>query len=399
MQATLDQTSDTNGQQLYRLSKLYQLPEFVKNASSDDIYGDETLQNHQYADVIHRQFPCHTAPATYISALFFFDKKASIDQEEAAFIDARFDDFAFLHGISERINTLREKIGSSAPKQNIDELSDDYFALVLESTESQTGSRERHYPLRNALEVKKAAEFLQEYKETFPYAYRQKIASKILTKASDMLLSLGDLDEFLRKQAGEGHCASFEAANFLFERARLLKRAGKVDYAIKLGEVAQTVAKNSAAVYDHNNLLKLASLVDEIDRETGLNRWVEDLSKVEDVFFNITEKKASALRKEHFTTQSGNIYKLADIESKLKLSDIKDTMGSELAESMSAGSLFVDAEKIASVVTTLSYGDTVLFDGLLKSAGVEPIATEPAKEKIGFEPEELVALATLHTTK
>jgi hypothetical protein len=392
---TLDQTGDLNGQQLYRLSRLYPLPDFVKKASSDAIYGDDQLENHQFADPAMRQFPCHTAASTYISTLFFMDKKAELDDERATFIESRLDDFAFVHGIGTRITQLKEKLASDRPRNNIEELPDHVFALTLEPIESRSGQRERHYPMRNALEVKKCAEYLKEYQDEFPYKYRQKMALAILDCAGRYGAGLGDLDLWLEKQAGRGAAAIEEIGQMLFDRARLLKRAGKIDYAIKMAEIAKTVAGRTQTLQDQDQLVKLACLVDDIDRETGLNRMIDDLPRPEEVFFNLTEKVASQLRTEHFATTSGNIYKMTDLDQ-LKLADVRDLMGRDFADAISTGGLFVSPEKAAEIVPTLPRGDAELFDRLLVSVGISPVAKEAAHESDGFAVDELKALATLH---
>lgn len=394
----LDQTSDINGQQLYRLSRLYPLPTFVKQASSDAIYGENDMQNHQYADPTHRAFPCHTAAATYISTLFFLDKQAEFNPEDARFIESRLDDFAFFHGISQVVNKLKTKLASDIPRNDLDKLSDDSFALVLDASESPSGAIERHYPLRNALEVKKAAEWLRTYEQELPYKHRQKIATKVLCKAAEFGAGLGDLDEFLQKQGGVGTCAADDAAQFLFNRARLYKRAGKLDYAVQMGRLAKTVASRIGVLHDQDQRIKLAGLVDEADRESGLTRFVDDLQKPEDVFFAITEKTASKLREEHLTTTSGNIYKLADFD-KLRLTDVRDMMGEDFADAVSAGGLFISPEKMAEIVPTLPRGDADLFDRLLSSIGINPVAKEAAHERGGFDTADLLALAGLHKSK
>ncbi len=393
----LDQTGDVNGQQLYRLSKLYQLPPFVKKASSDDIYGTDQLEAHQYADPAHRMFPCHSGPATYISTLFFMDKRASINPELAQYIDARLDDFAFVHGIGDRITALKTKLAAANPVDNVNDLSDESYALVLEPDETNSGQRERRYPMRNALEVKRAAEYLEEYRDVFPFRLRQKMAMHILEKANTFGAGLGDLDDFLQKQAGMGAAAAYEVSKLIFDRARLLKKAGKLDYAIKMGEVAKTIAGKPASIQDQDALVKLAALVDDVDRETGLNRLVGDLPKPEEVFFNLTEKVASKLRTEHFATSSGNIYKLADMDP-LKLPDIRAMLGSDFAAAVSTGGMFVSLEKVAKLVPTLPRGDAELFDQLLSSVGIHPVAKEAAHRDDRFSSDELKALATLHST-
>lgn len=391
----LDQTGDLNGQQLYRLSRLYSLPDFVKKASSDAIYGNDQLENHQFADATMRQFPCHTGPATYISALFFMDKRAHMDSDRARFIESRLDDFAFVHGISERLTKIKEKLAADRPTDNVNDLSDDAFALILDAGESRSGQRERHYPMRNALEVKKCAEYLQEYRDAFAYKYRQKMASAILDCAHRHGAGLGDLDLFLEKTAGRGAAATEEVGQLLFNRARLLKRAGKEDFAVKMAEIARTIAVRENAIQDQDQLVKLACLVDDMDRETGLNRLVSDLPRPEEVFFSLTEKTASEMRSKHFSTMSGNIYKLAEMDN-LRLADVRAMMGDDFATAISTGGLFVAPEKLAEIAPTLPRGDAELFDRMLASVGISPMAKEAAHERGGFDNSELRALASMH---
>lgn len=396
MTKILDQTSDINGQQLYRLSKLYTLPAFVKKASSTDIYGVDELETHQYADPATRQFPCHTAASTYISTLFFMDKRAELDTSKAEYMDNRLDDFAFVHGITDTIKGLRDKLATITKSASADASEDD-FALLLSKDESDTGKAEKYYPLRNALEVKKAAEYLSEYKAELPYKYRQRMAEKILEKADVYGAGLGDLDDFLHKQAGHGAAAAEEIAKMLFSRAKLMKRAKKVEYGIKMAEIARSVLDNNG-VHDQDKLVKLACLVDDADRESGLNRYLLDLPAVEDIFFNITEKKASQLRSEHFATTSGNTYKLADTD-KLKLAEVKALMGSDFAEAISTGGLFVSPEKLAEIAPTLPRGDATLFDKMLATFGIHPVAKEAAYEDTSLTQEELKEWARIHQTK
>src|SRR5262249_49717755 len=161
-----------------------------------------------------------------------------------------------------------------------------------------------------------------------PFRYRHEIAKKVLEKAGRFGAGLGDLDDFMQKQAGAGASATHEVASLLFDRARLLKLAGKVDYAVEMGKMARAVAADPAAIHDNARLVKRACLVDDTDRVTGLSRQLDDLTQPEDVFFTITQKTASKLREEHFTTTSGNIYKLTDLDV-LKLADVRDMMGDD----------------------------------------------------------------------
>lgn len=391
MTSVIDQTSDTNGQQLYRLSKLYPLPPFVKSASSADICGYDELENHQYADPVSRRFPCHTASATYISTLFFMDKRAQLEDGMADLIEARLDDFAFMHGINERIDEIKTKVAES---QKPVQLADDDYAIVISDAESPTGKKEKHYPLRNALEVKKAAELLHEHVDTIPYKYRQRMATKILERADSFGAGLGDLDEFLHKQAGHGACSGLDAAELLKTRATLLRAAKQTEYATRMDKLAQAFNDKPVLAHDTDTLVKLAAIIDQVDKEAHLAAYVSDLTRPEDVFFNITEKAASTLRNEHVATASGNIYKICDMDN-LKLADVKQLLGEEFADAISTNGLYVTPEKMAAVLPTLQRDDADLVDSLLAAAGIHPVAKEAAHDAVILKLEDYRELAKL----
>ncbi len=387
-----DQTEDSNGQQLYKLAKLYSLPKFVKNASFQDIRG-ENLGNHQYADPIKKRYPCHTDAATYVSAMFFLEKMAEFDKKTANMISSRLNHFVNYYGISKSVKTLKEKFASLLPKDSAT-LSDEDYALVLSDKESPSGKPEKHYPLRNALEVRKAAEYLKIHTNTIPYTYRQKMASKLLEKANEYGASFGPLEDFVQKQAGDGTASAQDVASLLFDRARLLKRANKLDYAEQMGKLALTVIKDASTIQDNEQLIKLAELVDDVDRISGLNKEIDDLPRPEDTFFEITVKQASQLTKEHFATTSGNIYKRSDID-KLKLSKVKDYLGEDFANEVSTGGVMLSPEKFAEIAPTLPRGDAELLDQLMHSIGVSAIAKEAAYKSTKLEHEDLIDLAKL----
>ncbi len=73
MSTVCDQAQDLNGQEFHRLTALFGCPKFVKNASISEYCGDEQTESHMFADITKRRWPCHTAPATWASALFFLD--------------------------------------------------------------------------------------------------------------------------------------------------------------------------------------------------------------------------------------------------------------------------------------------------------------------------------------
>jgi len=383
----LDQSDDLNGQELYRLTRVHKLPEFVKQASSDSILGPaEGLEQHQYAHPRGKHYPGHTAAATYISTLFFLDKRASWDVYTAKVIEDRLDKFAELHGIYDRVQKLKCDF-NSVEKSAAAEHDDDY-ALIVDG--------ERHYPLRNSHEVKAAADWLHKYKAEMPFEMRNQIATRLLEKAAKFGVSFGgELDEFLEKQAGLGGCDSTTLARFLYERSVLYKRANHTDYALKVAEMAKGVLANRGVGHDSDALVKLAALINQCDKLTGIDTVITDLAAPEDVFFSITEKKASRLRNKHVMLTSGNCYNIDDLD-KARLECIRDVMGNDFADQVSTGGLFVAPEKLAEVIPTLPRGDAEIFDRLLGSMGIFPTVKTAALERSGINnTEELLALASV----
>jgi hypothetical protein len=382
----LDQTDDLNGQELYRLTRVHSLPPFVKEASSDEIIGPpEGLESQCYA--FRRNYPCHTAAATYVSTMFFLDKKAEWDKPTANIIEQHLDHFARYHGIVDRISGLKQAFAAAKEMPAEDKLLPEDYALVVDGV--------GHFTLRNPAEVRKCAEYIKEYKDELPYVYRQEMAANVLEKAGKYGVALEDVDEFLDRQAGKGACAAQTVAEFLFGRSVMYKHAGFLDYAIKTAEMAKSCLQHKGGVHDQDQLVKLACLVDQVDRETRLKNLVMDLSAPEDIFFQLTAKTASQLRNEHVSLTSGNIYKTADLE-RVKLDAVADVMGEDFAQAISTGGLFVDQTKMAEIVPTLPRGDAELFDRILCSMGIHPVVKEAAHEKGGFDTAELQALAQLH---
>src|SRR6516165_5832337 len=85
----LDHIADTAGQELYRLSQLYEFPDFVKKANMEVVFNKTPVSVHLYADPINKQFPCDTAVNTWLSALYFAEKRAEYHPKDQTRIEHR----------------------------------------------------------------------------------------------------------------------------------------------------------------------------------------------------------------------------------------------------------------------------------------------------------------------
>src|SRR4051794_7447930 len=101
----LDQSRDLDGRGLNRLMSLYEVPEWVKSASSAEICGDQ-IPGHCYADPRGLLYPTHTKAATWTSLAFFLDNEPGYREGEAAAILERLLKTASFQGIRASCDSL-----------------------------------------------------------------------------------------------------------------------------------------------------------------------------------------------------------------------------------------------------------------------------------------------------
>jgi len=369
----LDHVHDVSGRETHRLTALHPAPEFVKSAAVERLNGDDTLPRHLYADQHNKLYPCHTAPATWMSALFFADKQAQFEEKRAERIRARIQQAAEYFGIAGLIGGL-EKSASAE-----DAVSDDDFGVVWVDT---NGRKERHWPLRNANEVKFAAAHFKRYRDEFVFEDRNRIATKILEKAAQFNADTSEAEGALELAAGYGMCAAKVASQMLKDRVRLTQRQYG-DLASELSKLAEAVDQNPERARDMETRLKLASAVDNFDRSTHLYRLYDagGLPRPEEVLFAVTEKVARDFLNENVETTTGNVYALDDLE-KLAVEDVRAYLGDEFADAVSAGGVYMDRDKLAAIVPTLDRGMATTLDQLMSEKQASVVARNPAAEDL-----------------
>ena len=364
--APLDHVQDVSARETHRLTTLYPAPDFVKSAADARLNGDETLPRHVYADPSRKLYPCHTAPATWMSALFFADKSANFDEKTAADIRTKIHKAANYFGILGLVTELEEKIAADSTA-DLNTLPDSMFAVVW----TDGAEKARHWPLRNASEVKFAAAHFKAYRDEFTFDDRHTIATKILEKAAEYNADPGDAAEALTLAAGLGMCATKVASQMLKDRVRLAQRKYP-DLAGELSKLAEVIDQNPERAREVDTRLKLASAVDLFDRSTHLDQLYDEdgLPRPEEVLFAVTEKAARDFVVNNVETITGNIYALEDLE-KLAVEDVRDWLGDDFADAVSSGGVYMDRDKLAAIVPTLDRGTAATFDQLVqdKAAG------------------------------
>jgi hypothetical protein len=375
MSTIWDHTQDVSGSEFHRLTSLFPPPDFVKEASHERLFGDaDGIPAHLYGDTAGRRFPCHSAPATWASALFLFDKQAALKPNERQLYEQRLLSQAEYFGIKGQVIALREKVAAIANDTEA-QLPDEDFALVWAAAD---GTKQRRWPLRNAGEVKVAAETFAKYRDDFTFADRHTVATKILESAVRYGASLGGADEVIEKAAGRGSCAGAHVADAFEQRGRMARAThpALAEEAIKMAEVVRSAPQQARG---HDNLVKLAGLLDTFDRSTGLVSLYDEggLPRPEEIFFQVTEKNAGEFIATHVPTTTGRIYELESLE-KISVSQYREWLGDDFADAVCAAGMLPDREKLAAVLPTMDRGMATTFDRMADSLAISPVAQEKA---------------------
>lgn len=360
------------------MTALFESPDFVKTASHERTHGDETLPRHMYADQYNKLYPCHSAPATWLSAMFFADKRAEFKDSRAEEIQTRLHAAAKFFGILGSVQEMETKV-AAANADDVNGLSDDHFAIVWTG---DNGTKERHWPLRNATEVKYAAHGFAKWRDEFVFDDRNTIAEKILQKAAEYSADISEHEHMLTLTAGHGACAAKVATEMLRDRAKLVQRTNH-PAAVEMMKLANIMDQNPENTREHGTRVKLAAVVDEFDRVNHLYRLYDDggLPRAEEVLFAVTEKAARDFMTDNVETTTGNVYALTDLE-KLALDDVRNWLGDEFADAVSAGGVYLDRDKLAAIVPTLDRGLAASLDRLMQENKMAAVVRTKAAESL-----------------
>jgi len=383
--SVLDPSTDKGFTELARLAKVYDFPEFVKQASLEETTQPDRIAITAYADPVRRRYPCHSAAATWVSNMYFQEKRAEYHPKDQARIQQRLDSFIGYFRIKSACDATNEK---AAAVRRGDPLPDSAYAYVWEAAD---GHKDRRLPMTNTMEVKAAAEWLSKYHNQLPYRDRNKIANKILEKAAAYGAGLPDHLEYLERQAGLGIPDTAEVVDMLQQRAKLARDQQQRE---KIAELANTVRSSPRTALQPGTLVDLAITLDTIDRSLGLTaKYGEYLQAPENVIFKVTYTKAAEDFHELCPLTTGNAYS-RDQLAKVGRDTLESLFGTDFVQEVSTG-LDIDPEKLAAVVATLPRPDAQLFDQLMQETGQQPQWTEKQSRDL-FSGVDLEALAAAY---
>jgi len=388
--AVLDPPSDANREELARLVKVYDFPPFVKRADLQATMQPDRIAVTTYADPRHRRYPCHSAAATWLSGLYFEEKRAEYHPKDQERISQRLRHYADYFGIMPHYERM---VKAAAEMHKEADLPDSSYAYVWVDGD---GKKERHLPLRSAMEVKAAAEWLHKYQDRLPYHDRNTCAVKILEKAAEFGAGIESrLTDYLEKQAGMGVCDPVEVYTMIMQRAKLTKSAA---YREQIEKLAATVKDKPRVAFAPEQMVKLAVTMDTVDRALNLDgRYGNIIKRPEDVIFKATFTKLAADRAELCALTTGNVYSKEQL-AKVSADDLEALFGTDFLNEVRLGGDIVDTEKFAEVAHTLPRPDAELLDKLMAETGLTPTMQKAASVTHGLSNEELEQLAAAYET-
>lgn len=351
--------NDTLKLGLHTLSQVYNMPEYVKQASMDELSEEtlDSLPNNVFADSTQRYYPCHTKAATWISLGYFLQDYNNIpDGKREALLD-RLEKSAKYFGITDDYADLlsrtiaQEKQAAAIPKSNAVTLTEQGGEL-----ESEAG-------------ICKAASWLVAQRNRLPLQKRAEMAAKIIKQADLFHVKLPQR-ETLEQTAGYGVNDPAEIISSIRTRSSLVKKS---EYSDQLLKLADYLVRFVHSPFD-KVWVKVAYAMDDFDKLVGLMpaREAGQLPLPEEVVFAYPMTTVKEAADESIQLTNGEIYSLEKLAS-VSRENYEDVLGPEVTDSMFDFNMF-DKEAAAEVLPTLPRIDANALSDMLRREEVTPTA-------------------------
>lgn len=302
--------NDPYGNTFYKASKLYEMPDFVKEASAED-EDCSSLPTMVFADTVDRRYPLHNKAAAWMSRMYIETDSSKLDP-------------LYKEAVLKRIKWA-EKLWGLEPLVKKEAKADDSETKVIGL--SFEGQEVHKVSIRDSLNWKEAAESLVENKANMPYTIRRQLAEGLLSTPQSLKgdNETPEMRSFLEKTAGYGVCSRDQARDAILRRA----------YNSRNTETRNTLCKVASALpeYPERSLLvKVAEALDTTDRETGLSSSYDNgfIKKVEDELFTVSLKEASEKVEDSLQLTDGTVISKAALLD--KKSDIRNFFESYFGE-------------------------------------------------------------------
>jgi len=372
----IDLPSDKGLAHFHAVSRILNLPEFVKQADFTQQVETNELPTEAFADVLDRKFPIHTKAAAYLSYAYFLSQQDGLDKQASLRCAQGFDRAREYWGLHEEFEQTKKAMVKKA-EPNVSE-----FAMVVDTEAGQ----ERFFPVNTPYEIIKSAEALVVNRHRFDYALRSQGAKNIVKAAAKAGLPFSALPETLHKMAGCG-ITTKEAA--MLELTKRWDKEARPSLAEPLHACINALGNLESGLLGGEVCEKVAAIIDRYDRAAGKPSFPED------VLFAFTKQAAEKLANNIVTMIDGTSYWLPQLE---KASEAFDVLGQDIVKGIKDVDGSLNLFKVAELIDTLPRMDAEILKEALTTFGIWPYTIDKnAMVKMVVETVQPPTLTTIHT--
>lgn len=348
MKIPFDQSFDTSNYGVYTLLNGVDLPVYVKEAELEE--REELIKNaaETFADTHHKWYPINNPANTYVSRVFFTEKKAELTQKFGqSYVDevqGRLADAASMFGITADLDRYQQLVVERREKQA--GVAEHIVSLTLDDVPVEL------WPVKTAEEFSKAAEVFVHSINKFPFAWRTKIAREFVDKASHY--QVNELPDLLCKYAMMFYP---DVPQVTRELARRREKLANEKYKERVNEYIEAVPN----LTDKVDFMKIAANMHFMEQEEGLydkEATVLVLPDIVDSLFTLPVSKIA--EKLDIVEMGGEIFDMTDLQ-KVSADRYKQAFGFDVDPA--------NSETLREVLPTMPRSDVALFKEL---TGIQP---------------------------
>jgi hypothetical protein len=343
---------------IHRVSRLFDMPEFVKSAEYYDADALRGLPSTSFADPRDRRYPVHTKAATWLSNASFWEK-ALFEPNPDESTGRNLLKAAGFWGIERDVKGVIDKVAAQHA-QYTGELPDQCYALVFEHEDRKY----RYFPIVDDRTVKQAAADLSATRHKFPLSLRKQAAQRLISRAMNLMTDLPDEARYAFRAAGYGTCSREKMAAAFDARVPLLRIEKHHELAAQCQKIAKDLRDRDYHAPDKQLVAKTAGVLDEIDRQAGLWKYYgQHLELPEEQLYHPVTKTASADDDDRVVAlTTGSVVTRDELK---RYAPAALTVLPEYHSELVGVDGELDAEKAAEVLPTMPRPDAVLFEQAL----------------------------------
>ena len=351
----IDLPSDKGLAHFASLSRVLELPEFVKEADFGEQIETKDLPRDSFALPWSRQFPIHTKTAAYLSYAYFLSQAKDMPTEECRLCTTGFQkaaEFWSLKGEFRQIEASMNKKATVATSK---------YALILDGDPSVGPHRQSFFPINTPTEILKSAAELESNRGQFDFGLRSHAAKTIMAAGVSAGLPVTMFSDTMHKMAGHGITTKTAAMIELTARYDNEKRPS---LSAPLHTCIAALDRIESELLGGEVCEKIATIIEKYDRSVR-----GTASFPEDVLFAFTKKAADRIVSNLVTLADGTSYFIDHLD---KAADAFGVLGKNVVADLKRMDGTLDQVKVAELIETLPRTDVDILKSALETMGVKP---------------------------